>query len=243
MDKLKQWVALTVVGALAILAAGWFLLVSPQRAEAADLQEQTETQTSANGALVQRIEVLKAQAQELPAQQAKLAAVAAKIPNDPALPTLIRALTAAADASGIELVSIAPSPPVIDAPVAVAVDPAAAPTDGTAAPTDTAAPATAAPVTAAAPAATAGTLARIPVALTVVGGYYEAERYLDALESLSRAFRVSALTLAPGESPTNPREDASTEDGRVLLTTITAEVFMATGRPADLPVTIPAQEG
>ncbi len=37
MDKLKQWVALTVVGVLAIVAAGWFLLVAPKHSEADDL--------------------------------------------------------------------------------------------------------------------------------------------------------------------------------------------------------------
>ena len=48
MDKLKQWVALTVVGCLGIMAAGWFLLVSPKRTEAAEIREQAVAQESAN---------------------------------------------------------------------------------------------------------------------------------------------------------------------------------------------------
>jgi len=31
MDKLQQWVALTVAGSLALLAAGWFLVISPKK--------------------------------------------------------------------------------------------------------------------------------------------------------------------------------------------------------------------
>jgi type II secretory pathway pseudopilin PulG len=46
MDKLKQWVVLTVVGCMAVLAAGWFLLISPKKAEAADLVAQTASQAS-----------------------------------------------------------------------------------------------------------------------------------------------------------------------------------------------------
>jgi len=40
MDKLKQYVTFTVLGCLVVLAAGWFLLVSPKRSEAAELRAQ-----------------------------------------------------------------------------------------------------------------------------------------------------------------------------------------------------------
>ncbi len=124
MDKLKQWVALTVVGCLAVLAAGWFLLVSPKRTEAEELR----TADGVAGAAATRPcarswRCCKAQAKDLPKQQAKLAAVAAKIPENPALPALIRALDGASADAGVELVSIAPGAP---APV-VAADAAGAP--------------------------------------------------------------------------------------------------------------------
>ena len=90
MDKLKQWVALTLLGCLAIAAAGWFLLVSPKRSEAAELRAQTESQEATNAKLRNELQVLKAQAKDLPKEQAKLAAVAAKIPDNPALPGLVR---------------------------------------------------------------------------------------------------------------------------------------------------------
>lgn len=233
MDKLQQWVALTVVGALAILAAGWFLVVSPKRSEAADLRTQATEQDSANTALQGQLQVLKVQAKDLPKKQAELAAVAAKIPGNPGLPALIRALTAASTSAGVEFVSVTPSTPVAaQAPAAAAG--VAAPPVGAVAP---AAPAAAAPV-----GGTAGTLMSIPVAINVVGDYFEVEQFLANLEGLPRALRVSNLTLAPGQSPTAGTSKSATTvaDGRSLTSTITGSVFMAQGRPAATAVVAPS---
>jgi type IV pilus assembly protein PilO len=237
MDKLKQYVALTVVGCLGIMAAGWFLLISPKRAEAAAVREQTLAQESTNAGLRTQLEVLQAQAKDLPKKQADLARVAAKIPDNPSLPSLIRALTAASTSAGVEFVSVTPGAPAAvvaaaAAPVAAApADPAAAPAEA-AAPVDPNAPAAAGP---------AGSLAAIPVAINVVGGYFEVEQFIAALENLPRALRVTNLTLAPGASPTAKDKAASTEDGRTLTSTITGSVYMAANRPAATPVVAPAK--
>lgn len=236
MDKLKQWVALTVVACLGIMAVGWFLLVSPKRTEAAELREQAVSQESTNQGLRTKLEVLKAQAKDLPKKQADLARVAAKIPGDPGLPGLIRALTAASTSAGVELVSVTPSAP---APLAAAAPvAAAAPAAAPAAPAGDAAVAPAAPA-AAAPVA-AGALAAIPVAINVVGGYFEVSQFLASLENLPRAFRVTNLTLAPGSSPTDKSEKKAT-DGSSLTSTITGSVYMAANRPAATPVVAPAK--
>ena len=111
MDKVKQWVAIAVVVSLGVLAGGWFLLVQPKHAEAAELRAQAEQQVSANNAMRTHLAVLKAQARNLPKQQAKLAKVSEKIPDNPALPALIRALDAASTASGVEFLSLTPGAP------------------------------------------------------------------------------------------------------------------------------------
>lgn len=223
MDKLKQWVALTVLGCLAVMAAGWFLLVSPKRGEAQELRDQATAQESANGTLRTQLAMLKAQAKDLPAQKAKLAAVAAKIPDNPALPALIRALDRASADSGVELVSIAPSAPtplVAPAAAAAVAAPAAAPAAGAAA-----APA-AVPVAAGAPAA-AGAVSSIPLAINVVGGYFQVQQFLSSLEGLQRALRVTGLTLAPGGNPVAVGgSGGSTDDGRSLSATISSQVYM-----------------
>lgn len=226
MDKMKQWVALTVVGVLAVMAAGWFLLISPKRAEAADVRAEAEQARTEAALLQTELAMLKAQAKTLPQVQARLAAVAAKIPDNPALPALIRALSKAADDAGVELVSLAPGAP---APVLAAAPTAqVTPTAG----------AVGAPVAGAAPAAAsaaAGTLNAIPLTLNVVGGYFQIEQFFDRVESLTRAMKVNGFTLAPGSNPVKKTVGAVVDDGRTLGANITANVYMASGRMIAVP--------
>lgn len=236
MEKLQQWVALTVAGSLALLAAGWFLVISPKKDEATELRTQAAAQVSANAMLETQLQVLRAQAKDLPSKQAELAQVAAKIPDNPSLPALIRALTAASTSAGIDFVSVTPG-----APAAVVVAAPAAPTapeSGTAQTTPTA-PAAVAPGTAG-PAGPAGSLATIPVALNVVGDYFDIAQFVSEVENLPRALRVMDLTLAPGVSPTAAKDSKATpEDGRSLTTTINGTVFMAVNRPVATAVVAP----
>lgn len=232
MDKLRQWVTLTVLASVVLLAAGWFLLVSPKKGEASDLQAQAAQQVSANAALETQLQVLRAQAKDLPKKQAELASVAAKIPDNPSLPSLIRALTEASTSSGVDFVSVTPGAPV--APV-VTVPVQAQIAEPTTAQTTPVAPA--APTAAGA----AGSLATIPVALNVVGDYFDIAQFVANLENLPRALRVSNVTMAPGVSPTAVQKagGASVEDGRSLTTTLSGSVYMAVNRPVATAVVAP----
>ena len=216
MDKMKQYVAGAVVISLAILLLGYNFLVGPKRSAAADLRAQIDTQSSTNAQLRTKLSVLKSQAKDLPKEQAKLAQVAAKIPDNPALPALIRALTAAGVSAGVELISVTPGPPAAAVAAATPVAPAAAPVAGeVAAPTG------------------AATLAAIPVALNVVGGYFQVEQFLASLERLGRAMRVTNVVLAPGSNPVSKVPSgavtSASADGRTLVSTITGQVYMAAG--------------
>ncbi len=219
MDKLKQWVALTALAAVAIAAGGWFLLISPARSEAAELTASAEEQESRNTALRNEIQVLKAQSKELPQQQAALAAVAAKIPDNPALPALIRALTAAGEASGAEFVALVPGAPTAATAVPAAGSTAASPTVAAAPSVDAAGASTTA-----APALTGALV--MPLEIKVSGTYFEIEQFVAELEQLTRALRVTGLNITPGESPTDTT-DATVDDGSQLNGSISAEVFAA----------------
>lgn len=209
MDTLKKWTALAVVAALVILAGGWFLLVSPKRSNAADLQTQAAEKQRSNLGLQTQLAVLKGQAKDLPKQQAKLAAVAAKIPSDPAMPALVRALNKAASDANVELVSMAPGTP-------------SAPT--------TSATTTAGTAAGASAGLAAGSLQQIPVTLNVVGSYFQVAEYLDRLEGLTRAFRVTGFTLAPGANPVKATAGQATADsGKVLTANINGQVFLTAG--------------
>ena len=216
MSVTRKWSLMAAVLVLAILAAGWFLLISPKRGEAAVLRADTVTQDEANDRLLQQLEVLKAQQEDLPRQRARLAVLGTQIPDNPALPTMIRDLTKAGRKVGVSIDTMAPAVPV---PV-VAAQPVApvaavpAPADGTessAATDSTATEGAAADGTATADgaAATDGTAPAVPVAppppslfqvpltLNVTGSYFELEQFINKLEGLKRSLLVTGFTLAP----------------------------------------------
>src|SRR3954447_20590144 len=114
MNKMRQWSMLTGLAVVVVFAAGWYLAVSPQRHHAAELRSQATTQQAANAQLLGQINQLKQQKRGLPAQQRLLDRIAAQVPDNPALPALIRDLSTAADAAGVDLESM---PPAIPAPV------------------------------------------------------------------------------------------------------------------------------
>jgi type IV pilus assembly protein PilO len=190
MSVTRKWSLLAALLALAILVAGWFLLVAPKRSEAASLRDQTATQEDANERLLQQLAVLKAQQAELPQQRAKLAVMRTQIPDNPALPTLIRDLTDAGKKVGVSIDSMAPSVPV-PATAAVPAAPVATTTETTTEGTDTAAAAAAAPA--------ASPLFQVPLNLNVTGSYFELEQFVNKLEGLKRSFLVTGFTLAPAQ--------------------------------------------
>ena len=213
MDKLKQWVGMAVVAVLVIGAGGWFLLISPKRSEAAALDAQATSQLATNASLQTTLSMLKAQAKDLPKQQAKIAAVAAKIPDNPALPALIRSLDKAALAAGVDLSSISPQAPAPDV---------AGPTGKGAA----------------AVAGAAGVRMKIPVTILVYGKYFQIEQFFNSLEGLPRAMKVTSFTLQPGQNPVHKSATVDTNDA--LSANITTSIYMASGRPT---ATVPATAG
>lgn len=213
MSKLRNMIVVAALAAVVLLAAGWFLLVSPQRAKAADYQAQAASVRSATSSLQTQLAMLRAQAKTLPAQRAKLQAIATKIPNNPAEPALVRALTKAADDAGVDLVSIAPSlPALVSAP-----------------------PTTAAPAAGAGASPTSGPqVASIALSLSVTGTYFELEQFQANLESLSRALKTTTISLTPGGAKKGASSLAAGATGYtgILTAAINATVYMTVERPA-----------
>jgi Tfp pilus assembly protein PilO len=176
MEKMRQWATLTGVGVVAVLVAGWFLLVSPQRSHIASLHTQTASQQQSNAALQTRVNQLEQQKRNQPAEQAKLDKINTQVPSDPQLPTLIRQLSAAAQGAGVDLVSMQPSQPQ-----AVAA----------------AAPAASSVTAAGAAAPAASPLDAIPVSITITGSYYNLENFFHHVEGLTRAMLVTQFSITP----------------------------------------------
>jgi len=247
MSLTRRWSLLTAVLIVGILAASWFLLVSPKRSDAAALSAQATKQQASNDALVQQLNELKAQSLDLPKQKAKLAVMRKQIPDNPALPTLIRDLTAAGKKVGVEVVSMKPGPPAA-APVIVPVAPPAPPAGGTdtAATGTTSTTAQGATPTAVAPAA--APLYLVPLQLEITGSYFEVEQFINKLEGIQRTFLVTGFSLKPGaggaSTATATTTSSDTTDG--LSLSLTGQVFLAPNvasstTPAAAPVAAPAQ--
>ena len=228
MTAIRKWSLLTALACAAVLAVGWMLLVSPQRADAGLLRADAVSAQEATARLRTQLSMLKSQAEELPAQQARLTEIAARLPDNPALPTLVRALTVAAEKTGVTLVSVAPSVPtlVVDPnAVAVVAAPPPATTEEGAAVVPTAAPAGA-------------PLAELLLKLEAVGDFYGLESFIAELEDLQRALLVTGLAIVPGSGPAaaGTAEVGATDgyDGRLKLT-LDGRVFLT-------PAVTPAQQ-
>jgi Tfp pilus assembly protein PilO len=231
MTRIQQWAAGTVVALLVIVAAGWFLAISPQKHKVSSLSAQSAAQEQVNSGLHVKISELTAQMSAVPSEEAAVAAVTQKIPNDPAMPDYVRALTTIAAQTGVELISIAPAAPAAVV-VAAAVVPAAT----------TATPSASAPAAVqAAPAGPAVSLQGISVALNVQGGYFQIQQFTAALQRLARSTVVTSVAIAPGGQLKPPKIAPPPADAYKSLTAqISVDVFMNSSTAFDVPAA-PAQ--
>jgi type IV pilus assembly protein PilO len=175
MSDMRRWGIFTAIAVIVILAAGWLLLIKPQKSKVSDLQSQATAQLQANQLLLTQISALQAEQKELPQQQQRLQKFSTQVPNDPAEPTLIRQFSTAAHGSGVDLSSITPS-----AGVAVA------------------APASAA--TLAGGSTQAGSLYELPLTISVSGSYSNVESFFETVEKLPRAVLTTGFNIGPGSS-------------------------------------------
>jgi Tfp pilus assembly protein PilO len=234
MTRIQQWAAGTAVVVLVIVAAGWFVAIAPQKHKAASVNSQAASEEQSNDGLRTRVTELTAQMSAVPAEEASVAAVAAKIPADPELPSYVRALSTIASQTGVDLISIAPGTPTAVVVPAATVSPA---------PTASGAASASATPVAAAPAAS---LQAISVGIEVQGGYFQIQQFTAALQRLARSTVVTTLSLAPGTSLKAAASPSASAAGpsaawKVLQANITASVFMNTSTPfTAIPVPSPA---
>jgi Tfp pilus assembly protein PilO len=232
MSKTRQWATLTAVVCLAVLAAGWFLVVKPQRAHASSLRSQAQDVRSQSAQLHTQISQLRQQQRDLPAQQKLLSEIASKIPDNPALPSLIRQLSAAADGAGVNLVSLAPGQPTLTGAAAAPASTAATgKTTGTTTPTKHSL-------------APSSPLADISLTIQVQGSYFNVEQFFAAVESLNRAMLVTGFTLSPANGGvaasrvfSAPSSSSASLPPGTLTAQISANVFES---PSVAVATVPA---
>ena len=207
LSKRSAWTLATTGLCVAISASSWFLVIEPERAEAAESRQLTESTQDSNAALELQVEQLRLQFADLPARQAELAAIRAALPEEPALAELIRGLHAVAADSGLVLDSVnagAVTVVVDDAAVTAVPEAGAAGGDPSAEPS--AAPAGEDPAAGGAPGTTdpaavaqvptAPVLASVPITLTTTGDLTQTSLFLKSVQTgMARALLVDILTL------------------------------------------------
>ncbi len=241
LTKTSAWSLGTVGLCVAVTAASWFLLIDPERAEAAGTREQTVAAEQSNAQLEIQIEQLKAEFADLPTKQAELAAIRQALPEDPALASLIRAINESAADTGVRVdgLTTAAAAAVVD-PAAVAAVEGAQPTGDTAegSSDEAGAEPSAAPsteptdgassepvdagtgVTAVEGAPVGAVLAAVPLTIETSASFYETNLLLKELQTgLPRALLVDGFTMdvVDAEDDVEPGTVRTTFNARVFV--------------------------
>jgi type IV pilus assembly PilO-like protein len=214
-SRTGRWSLGTALLCVVLLAATWFLLISPRRAEASDLGEQAAAASNEALMLQQQLARLKEQYAGLAEEKARLKAIQAQLPPDADVAALLRDLQDLATTAGVSLDSIAPGLPAV-----LGADGSTGPSAGAT--------------------AGAGSVVRVPLEITVSGQYFEDSLYLKYLQTrMTRSILISGLTTAPSStagttstSPTatpstaQPAATGTTTASQDLTLTISASVFV-----------------
>ncbi|GAB4067626.1 hypothetical protein GCM10028777_24190 [Angustibacter speluncae] len=214
----RLWIVATAVLCAAVVAAGWFLLISPQRAEAAQLDEQRAQLEQSNALLQVQIDELIVQNEKLPELKDELAKVRTAMPADVRLAALTRDLQRIASETGVVLKSVAPGTPA--QVMAIIETPAPAAPAGTEGATTTeAAPA--------APVAVPG-LNQVGVNIEIQGSFENARRFLEGVQtSLGRDYLVDGAVVTALEPADAVGAMPAAVNGDVTLA-LSGRVFVLT---------------
>ena len=106
LENVRVWVGGGVVAAILLAVAGWFLLVGPQLAHAAELRDQQEQAEQDNATLQAKVVTLKKQSQQLPTLVTDLRRAQAQLPPTPDLSGLATQINAHAAAADVTISSL-----------------------------------------------------------------------------------------------------------------------------------------
>jgi Tfp pilus assembly protein PilO len=105
---------ISAVGAaicVAVLVAGWFLLVSPLKSDIAKTKADTATQVQDNDSARLKLSAMQSIAKNLPKEQAELAQLSQAVPDSADLPALLKTIQNTADSTGVSMTSLSPTVP------------------------------------------------------------------------------------------------------------------------------------
>ena len=227
MTRARLWIIGGILASLLLFVAGYFLVISPMRSEAEQIQQQAIDLDTQNQIASQRLAQLKKQAVEVPAQLDRIEAVRRKIPADLDVGPLITDLSSQAGAAQLDLNSISPGAPVFLAAQRAEERAPEADADAGAGAGEIVVPDTSLVVT--------GQTVMIPLSMAGTGTFASVRDFLNSLEELDRAILVTSVNLSRG-------------DAGLLSMTLEAQTFAAPGATwyissVDVPVPSTPTEG
>lgn len=214
----RDRVLLGIVAALALCAAFYVLVITPQRNAAARLQTQIGAARTTLARAQQRVAEGRAAETALKASQRDWSATQRAVPQNADVPALLKVLARSANAAHVSMQNIS-----LSGAASSAASTAAAPT-----------------TTAAAPATTTGTAASpteataIPVALTFDGGYQALNRLVDRLDALVTTSRRRISSRGPliGIGSINVGPTATGAHSSTLSVQLTATIYQRSATSA-----------
>ena len=169
-----------VAAALGVLVFWFIFLWSPQGSKISKANERKKTAESDQAGLQLQIARLKSLQQQEPQKRAQLENLRVAIPDEPNLAQFILDANTAANVSGIQFLSISPSPPAAaTGPGGSASAPAPSTTPGAGAPP-----------------------AVINLQLSISGGYFQVVDFVNRLNGLPRLVVIDSLGLTAGAQAT-----------------------------------------
>ncbi|WP_337062735.1 type 4a pilus biogenesis protein PilO [Kineococcus sp. G2] len=216
ISKTKLWTAGAVLVSLALVLATWFLVISPKRAEAADLATDRAAAEASNASIRLKTEQLQAQFATLPERRAELAEIRSEFPSEAEVPTLLRSLEQHATSAGVTLVSITPGALAAYVPGA---DPAAATT----------------------PTASGATISALPVTVAVSGSFAQTELFVKQVQAdMKRYLLLENASLAVEDSAAGETSAVTTTlIGKIFVLPVTSTVTDAPAVTATAPALTP----
>jgi type IV pilus assembly protein PilO len=166
-NRVRTVTILSVVALVGITALAWFLLIGPRLAEADEISAQVEQSETGNLQLRNRVNQARTQVAQAPAAAAEAQKLFATMPQAAELPTVLRQITEAAQAAGIDPAAIQ----VISTAVPIATGVAAQGASGV-------------------------SLAEMDIGITVSGNRQSLLDFLDNLQALDRAFLITATQVS-----------------------------------------------
>lgn len=257
--KKSTWVAGTVVVALLMVVAAWFVAISPALATASEIRDQTRQTEQQNVVLQAEVDQLAADFARIDEYKAELALLRAGIPTSLEGSEYLRQLSATAETHGVTVLEVSTQPAqavVIAEPAAVPgavsteAQPAPEPSPSASAAPGAAAPAAPAP---AGPVAPAG-FTSVPYSIKVLGTYDATLAFLRDLQlTQPRLFLASGIegTAQPVADAAGGRPATAAGDQELSITgfawvlpdilAMVAELDEPAAEPGPLPAAVPGR--